>query len=172
LVIFSRKISLAEHIRNMLPMFIVAIIAVFIDQLTKAIARKVVAPVGDIEVIKGFFELSYVENTGAAFGTFSGQNTIFIIIGFAAIILIFVYYKQFIDSTWMKISLGFLLGGALGNLLDRIIFHCVTDFIRVRWWLIHPRWWPNFNIADAAVLIGAIMLILGMIKKSKPEVSS
>lgn len=150
----------------MQPMIIIAVISVFLDQLTKAIVRKIVAPVGVIEVIRGFFELSYAENTGAAFGMFDGKNTIFIFVGFIAIALIFFYYKQFSESTWMKIALGFLLGGALGNLIDRITFHYVTDFIRVRWWLIHLRWWPSFNIADASVCIGAIMLIIGVIRNS------
>ena len=68
----------------------------------------------------------------------------------------------------MKISLGFLLGGAMGNLIDRLIFQYVTDFIRVRWWFLHWRWWPSFNIADASVVVGAIMLIIGMLRSGVP----
>ena len=148
----------------MRPMLIVAILSVFFDQLTKSIIRKVVATRGTVEVIKGYFEISYAENTGAAFGMFQGRNTIFIIINFVAIGFIFLYYRQFKENIWMKVSLGLLLGGALGNLIDRIVFQYVTDFIRLRWWLFHLRWWPSFNIADASVCIGALMLIIGISK--------
>jgi len=70
----------------------------------------------------------------------------------------------------MKLSLGLLLAGALGNLIDRIFFGYVTDFIRVRVWLLRPVWWPNFNIADAAVCIGVAMLVIAMFKNSYKRV--
>ncbi len=161
------KTSLLTHIRAMRPMLISAAIVIFLDQVTKEIVRRTVAISGKIEVIKGYFEISYAENTGAVFGMFRGQNRIFIIISLAAIGFIILYYRQFRENIWMKISLGLLMGGALGNLIDRVIFHYVTDFIRVRWWLMHLRWWPAFNIADASVCVGAAMLIVGMIKRSK-----
>lgn len=161
------KPSLVDHIKSALPMIIPAIIVLLLDQFTKAIVRKYVAPVELIEVIKGFFEISYAENTGAAFGTFAGQNRIFIVVGFIAIIFMLLYYRQFKESLWMKIALGFLLGGAMGNLVDRLVFHYVTDFIRVRYWLFQLRWWPSYNIADAAVFIGAVMLIIGIIRSGR-----
>lgn len=153
----------------MRPMLVVAALTVVFDQLTKAIVRRVIATRGTIEVIRGFFEINYAENTGAAFGMFRGQNSIFIIVGFVAIGFILAYYRQFRENTWMKISLGMLLGGALGNLVDRLVFQYVTDFIHVRWWFLHLRWWPAFNIADAAVFIGVAMLVVGMFKRSKSE---
>ena len=156
--------SLAIQIKIMLPMLIIAGLAISFDQLTKATVRKAVGLGGRIEVIKGYFEISYAQNTGAAFGMFRGQNRIFIIVSFFAIGFIFLYYRQFRESTWMKISLGLILGGALGNLIDRLVFHYVTDFIRVG---LRNAWWPSFNIADASVCIGAVMLILGMIRRSK-----
>lgn len=157
--------SLASQIRIMRPMLAAAAIAVFFDQLTKAIVRRTVATRGAVEVVRGYFEISYAENSGAAFGMFRGRNNIFIVISFAAFVFIFAYYRQFRESIWMKISLGLLLGGALGNLIDRIVFQHVTDFIRVRWWFLHLRWWPAFNIADASVCVGAAMLIVGMLKR-------
>jgi len=167
LAISISRTSLLTNIKAMRPMLIAAAISVFLDQVTKEIIRRTVAVNGRIEVIKNFFEISYTENTGAAFGTFRGQNNIFIVISIAAIGFIILYYRQFKEDIWMKISLGLLMGGALGNLIDRVIFHYVTDFIRVRWWLMHLRWWPVFNIADASVCVGAAMLIVGMIKRSK-----
>ena len=148
-------------------MLTVAALAVLLDQLTKAIVRRFV-PVGStIKVVNSFFSISHLGNTGAAFGLFRGRNTIFIIISFVAIGFIFAYYRQFRANTWMKMALGLLLGGALGNLIDRLIFQSVTDFIRVRWWFLHLRWWPAFNVADASVCIGAALLIVGMLKRSK-----
>ena len=156
----------STHTRLMRPMLIAAIIVIFLDQLTKAMVRKIIITRGTVEVIRGYFQISYAENTGAAFGMFRGQNTIFIVISAVAIVFIFAYYRQFKTSMWMKISLGLLLGGAIGNLTDRVLFHHVTDFIRVKWWLLHWRWWPSFNLADTAVCVGAIMLILGMLTRT------
>ena len=150
-------------------MLIVAALSISLDQITKSIIRATVATRGLIEVIEGYFQIVYAENTGAAFGTFYGKNNLFIVIMIIAIGFIFIYYRQFKENLWMKISLGFLLGGAVGNLIDRLVFQYVTDFIRVRWWFLHWRWWPSFNIADASVVIGAIMLIIGMIKSGAPE---
>ena len=167
LAISISKASLVTHIKTMYPMLAVAAIAIFSDQLTKAIIRRTVAVRGTVEVIKGFFEISYVKNTGAAFGMFRGRNSIFIIVSFFAIGFIFAYYRQFKTNTWVKISLGMILGGALGNLIDRVVFQYVTDFVRVRWWFLRLRWWPTFNIADAAVCIGAAILIVRMFERSK-----
>lgn len=160
----NNKLSLVEQTKSMLPMVIIALTVLLLDQATKALVRRFVAHIGMIEVIKGFFEISYVENTGATFGMFSGQNRIFIVVSFIAIIFMFIYYRQFKDSLWMRVSLGFLLGGAMGNLVDRIVFQYVIDFIRVRYWFLQLRWWPSYNIADAAVCIGAIMLIIGVMR--------
>ena len=158
--ITSDKPSLSTHIKNLIPTLAIAVFIVLFDQVTKLLVRDKLAIVGTIEVIRRFFELSYSENTGAAFGSFQGRNGIFIIVNFLAIIFIFIYYKRFKENMWMKISLGFILGGALGNLIDRLFIGFVTDFIRIRLWFIHSFWWPNFNIADAGVTVGAIILII------------
>ena len=156
-----------KEIKAMRPMIIVAVIAICFDQLTKIIIRRAVASRSTIKVVEGWFHITYAENTGMAFGMLRGWNPVFIIVGFVAIGFIFVYYRQFKASGWMRISLGLLLGGALGNLIDRIIFGYVTDFLQFRWWFVHLRWWPSFNIADACVVAGAIMVILGMFERSK-----
>ena len=149
-------------------MLIVAAIAIILDQLTKIIVRRVIATRGPIEVIKGWFNITYAENTGMAFGIFRGWNPAFIIISIAAIGFIFVYYSKFRASKWMMVSLGLLLGGAMGNLIDRIAFGHVTDFAQLRWWFIRLRWWPSFNVADSCVVIGAAILILEMFGRSEP----
>ena len=145
-------------------MLAIAVVIAGFDQVTKSLIRGKIAIIGTIEVIRGFFEFSYSENTGAVFGTFQGRNGIFIIVGLLAIVFIFIYYSRFKENTWMKISLGLILGGAVGNLTDRLFFGSVTDFIRIR--LTHSFWWPNFNIADSGVTVGAIILIIVLFKDS------
>jgi signal peptidase II len=156
------KTSLSKEIKLIIPLIIIAVLSLSIDQVTKSIVRNELAIRGTVEVIRGYFEFSYSENTGAAFGTFQGRNKIFIIVNLFAIAFIFFYYSKFKESLWMKLSLGLILGGALGNLADRLFFGFVTDFLRVKVWFMHAFWWPNFNIADASVTVGAIMLVISM----------
>jgi signal peptidase II len=160
----KNKINLTNEIKLILPLIIIALVSLSLDQITKTIVRNEIAIRGTVEVIRGFFEISYSENTGAVFGSFQGRNRIFIIVSFLAIIFIFFYYSKFKENLWMKLALGFILGGALGNLTDRIFFGFVTDFLRFKIWFLRPFWWPNFNIADASVTIGALMLFIGMFR--------
>lgn len=162
--IAENKTSLSRKARSILPLIIIAVASLAFDQITKSMVRGQLAIRGTFEVIRGFFELSYSENTGAVFGSFQGRNGIFIVVSILAIIFIFFYYSRFKENLWMKLSLGFILGGALGNLMDRIFFGFVTDFLRFKIWFLRPFWWPNFNIADASVTIGAIMLVIGMFR--------
>lgn len=160
------KPSLITQIKDIMPMLVIAIVILAADQLTKTIVRGKLAVIGTLEVIKGFFELSYSENTGAAFGTFHDKNSVFIVVSLIAIIFIFIYYNRYKENIWMSVSLGFILGGALGNLADRIFFGFVTDFLRFQLWFIHSFWWPNFNIADSGVTVGAIMLVIVLFRDS------
>ncbi len=154
----DEKDNLIQEIRIVLPTIVIMLVVTALDQLTKAIIRDRLASIGGREIIKGFLEFSYSENTGAAFGTFQGRNAIFIVIGVLAIIFISYIYFNMKKSLWVKISFGLILGGALGNLIDRIAYGFVTDFIRVR--VTQSIWWPNFNIADAGITVGAIMFII------------
>ena len=150
--------------RSFFILFGIAFPVLFVDQLTKWLIQENIAhrnpPV--IVIIKDIFELSYTTNTGAAFGLMPGQNLPLIIVTIVAIGFIFVYYRHFQAGLWMKIALGFLLGGALGNFLDRIRFGKVTDFLRFR--LLPDFWWPTFNAADVAVCIGAGMLMVYLLR--------
>jgi signal peptidase II len=151
----NKKDKFIKEIKYMIPMLAIAFVIVALDQWTKAMVRAKLAPIRLIEVIRGFFEFSYSENTGAAFGSFQGKNPVFIVVGIIALAFIFYIFRSLNKSTWMRISFGLILGGALGNLIDRIAFGFVIDFIRIR---VTPSiWWPNFNIADAGITVGAIM---------------
>lgn len=151
-------------IKLFLPLFGITSLVLAADQLTKWLVQEIIVPRNPqvFVVIEGIFELSYTTNTGAAFGLMRGQNLILTIITIVAIGFIFVYYKQYLHSLWMRIALSVLLGGALGNFLDRIRHGEVTDFLRFR--LLPNFWWPTFNLADVAVCVGAGMLMIHLLR--------
>jgi signal peptidase II len=112
-----------------------------------------------IPIIPGFFNLRHDRNTGAAFGVLAGHRILLILITIAALAFIFAYYLRFRESPWMQVSLGFLLGGAIGNFIDRIHLGEVVDFLQFGI-ASKKLFWPTFNIADVSVCIGAGMLIV------------
>ncbi|MAG50136.1 signal peptidase II [archaeon] len=122
--------------------FLIPIIIVFFDQLTKFLSKD-----------KHFFIVNYQENYGAAFSILQGQLLIFIAVAILVIFLIFFYYNK----VKYKIGLLFILGGTIGNLIDRIFLGLVRDFIDL-------KIWPVFNIADSANVIGAAILAYYLIK--------
>ena len=109
-----------------------------------------------IPAIGNFFRIVHWRNTGVAFGLFQGSGWIFTIVGVGIVILIILFYKQVSDgpAAW-RIALGLQLGGAIGNLIDRITRGYVVDFL----WF---GKFPVFNIADSAIVIGAAILIIYM----------
>lgn len=148
-----------NHIKTLL---LVSGCVIVSDQLTKFIVISKMAFGSSKSVVKGLLDISYITNSGAAFGLLRGWNPLFIIVTFIAIVFIFLYYRHFKEDLWMKVALGFLLGGAIGNLIDRIRINQVIDFINF-------RWWPSFNVADISVCIGAGMLLVKIIKGEKGE---
>lgn len=148
-----------NHIKTLL---LVSGCVIVLDQLTKFIVISKMAFGSSKSVVKGLLDISYITNSGAAFGLLRGWNPLFIIVTFIAIVFIFLYYRHFKEDLWMKVALGFLLGGAIGNLIDRIRINQVIDFINF-------RWWPSFNVADISVCIGAGMLLVKIIKGEKGE---
>ena len=157
--------------------FWITLIVVILDQISKYAVRNWV-DFGNGNIIKvtdKFFWLTKVQNTGAAFSfTFGNENLnriIFIVVSFAASILI-GYYITKSECKIEKIALSLVLGGAIGNLLDRIFLGSVTDFI---WWdfpdIIMYRW-PVFNIADSAIVVAITLMIIYYIfgnKENKME---
>ena len=134
--------------------FSTALIIVLLDQLTKFLIRKNLQLNESIPIIKNIFHLTYLKNTGSAFSLFQGYNLFFIIFSVIVIISTFYFIKKIKESQkLMQFAAGLLLGGTLGNLIDRIIYGRVTDFIDF-------RIWPVFNIADSAVTISVILLII------------
>ena len=131
--------------------------AVFIfDQISKEFIR-LWMPLGDSWPSTGFLRIVHGTNTGSAFGLFAGFTNLLIlasILGIAAVL--YYFYRQGNNAIALRISLGLIVGGALGNLFDRVVFGKVVDFISV-------GWWPSFNIADSAISVGLFLVIFTMI---------
>jgi len=134
--------------------FFIALLVVFLDQITKYLARSFISPFGSIEILP-FLNFVSVRNEGAAFGLFKGfGNSTFIAISAAAII--FVLYLM-VKAREKGPGLALILGGAAGNLIDRVFFGSVTDFIDLFAGRFH---WPAFNIADSALTVGLLLMLL------------
>ena len=143
-----------------IPLISVAIPMLILDWITKWLVQTHITQISEvIPIIPGFFNLRHDRNSGAAFGVLAGHRILLILITIAALGFIFAYYLRFRESRWMQVSLGFLLGGAIGNFIDRIRLGEVVDFLQFG---IASKglFWPTFNIADVSVCIGAGMLIV------------
>jgi signal peptidase II len=150
------KVSPSKYRGKLRLLLIVAALVVTLDQLSKlwAAANR---PPTHIE-LTCFFDLVYFENTGSIFGLFYGHTELFIALGIAASVVILVFLYYFPPATTLgTLSFALILGGAVGNLIDRIRLGYVIDFIRIHWQAIF--FWPAFNIADAALTVGILMLI-------------
>ncbi len=140
-----------------------ASLALILDQATKIWARNSL-PVGPngygirVPVIENFFDWAISQNAGSAFGLFSGWQWPLTIVGFLALGLIYwMFTKTKDDQIRLIVALGLVAGGAVGNLIDRVAFGTVTDFIV---WRYYETAWPTFNIADVALVIGVGLLFL------------
>lgn len=131
--------------------FLTAGAVVIIDQVTKAIAVTKLASAVSVPAIGKIVSFTLIKNTGAAFGLFKYQTTAFIFISVAAIAFTVFYLAN--KKTSFCLALALILGGAAGNLIDRLRFGYVVDFIDL-------HFWPVFNIADSCITIGAITLFV------------
>ncbi|MDY0234408.1 MAG: signal peptidase II [Gudongella sp.] len=140
--------------------FIVSILIVVADQLTKYLAVEFLMDKRPIVLINNLIELHFVKNYGAAFGIMQNKRWFFIVITLIVLmaIIIFIIKNNYILHKLTKIALGSLLGGATGNLIDRIRLSYVVDFIKVDLGRLYD--FPVFNIADIFIVVGTILLVL------------
>lgn len=162
--------------RKNIVLFIFGAIAVIVlDQITKAVITEKLFMYGSHKVIDGFFNLVYVMNPGAAFGFLGGAPEIFRYLFFISVtvlaILLIIYYilKNKSQDVLVVISLTLIFGGAVGNLIDRIRFGAVVDFLD---FYIGTWHWPAFNVADSAISVGAVLMIWEMLVSRKKTSSS
>jgi len=147
---------------KMWPFFSITSLIVLIDQLSKLYIRVNIPLNTSIPIVRGIFRITHVENSGAAFGLLQNQTMLFIIVSFLTIALIFFYWRHIPRSTgWVYTALALVAGGAIGNLIDRIHLGKVVDFFDF-------GIWPVFNVADAAIVIGVVILLfISMFESSK-----
>lgn len=137
---------------------ILSIIFLIIDQITKILVVNQLLPGENIEIIKNIFSIIYTNNTGAAFSILLGKR-IFLIVVAVLIIGVLLYYikRNKIEKKIDIIALSFVIGGSLGNLVDRIVRGYVIDFISIK---IGNYNFPIFNVADILIVVGVFLLLL------------
>jgi signal peptidase II len=157
------KVSPGKYRGRLRLFLIVAALVVVLDQLSKLWVRANLFLTDKIELLPGFLELVRVDNSGAIFGLFSNHTEVLIALGIAGsvIILVFLYYFPPTTTVGM-VSFALILGGAVGNLIDRICLNYVTDFLNIH--LQDLFYWFPFNIADAALIVGIFTLIYYLYK--------
>jgi signal peptidase II len=154
---------------------LIIVVVVVLDQITKYIVKTSMYLHQSIPVIGNFFQFTYVENSGMAFGVRLGNPVVFMGLSIVAAILVFYYLYRMRGHNWLpQIALAFISAGAIGNLYDRFVYGRVIDFLDFEFWDINiPTFkiigmnfsgysmtrWPVFNVADMAVTCGMIIII-------------
>lgn len=149
-------------------LIIVSIITLVLDQATKLYIARTLPLHTMISVIENFFTITYLRNKGAAFGmlaTSPWRLPFFILVSLVAgAVIIVVINKLRDDQKIASFALSLIFAGALGNLIDRISYGEVIDFIYVHW---YDHYWPAFNVADSAICVGVFLLALDMIREEQ-----
>lgn len=141
--------------------FAIAVSSLFIDQITKILIGIFFALDAKVVVIKKFFSIHFIENYGAAWSLFSNKVDFLIIISLGAIFIIYRYMYHFKHNKRNNIAFGLILGGIVGNLIDRIFLGYVRDFLSFK---IFSYDYPVFNFADTFIVIGIVLLIFAILK--------
>ena len=135
------------------------------DQLLKKLFSGTMQLGESIPVLPGIFHLTYIQNPGAAFGLFENQTLFFIAIAaFLLAFLAFAYKELAAQGIWVRFGMSLLAGGAVGNLLDRVRFGAVIDYLDF-------RIWPIFNLADIGICLGAALIVWGLLREEGRETS-
>ena len=150
----------ARNAAALLPWLALALLVIIVDQITKTLILGSFQ-LGDSRSVTSFFNIVRVHNTGAAFSFLAGasgwQRWFFVGLGFAAALFIVWMLRSHAGQPLFSIALALILGGALGNVIDRLLHGYVVDFIQVH----YGGWYfPSFNVADSAITVGAVCLIL------------
>lgn len=112
-------------------------------------------------VLPAGFNLTYLRNTGAVWGTFQYQNEWLILLSLSVLMLMAIFYRWLVDNRGVqRLAMGLLLGGITGNLIDRIKLGWVVDFLDFYWGAWH---WPSFNIADSAICLGVVLYLISIV---------
>lgn len=154
-------------LKNREIIYSVACVLLMIDQVVKLLVRSNISLMDEIIVIPNFFSLYYIENTGAAFSIFSGAVVILIV--FSLLVLAFLHFYMISDNTMSylrKVGLGVIIGGIIGNLVDRILYGAVIDYLSFQFFGYH---FPVFNIADIGITVGFLILVIDVFRSDVHE---
>lgn len=161
----TKKKNPSRLMRNLKFLGLLVLVSSFViavDQFLKIMVLRLLVYGDSIPVIEGFFSLTLVFNTGAAFGILQGKKDLFLILPVLTIIFILILYIRAKEKQKIAIPLGLLLGGTIGNFIDRLRFGYVVDFFD----LFFRSWhWPAFNIADSCICLGVFLLLFRLMEK-------
>ncbi len=141
----------------------IAGVAVLVDQITKWYIRQHFALYESLSVVDSFFRITYARNAGGAFGLLNQGARVwrlpfFLMASCVAVVVLLMFVRRVQPGQWwLLVALGSILGGALGNLIDRMMSGEVTDFLDVYWRDYH---WPTFNVADSCITVGMVILVV------------
>ncbi len=156
-------------VAGFLPWLMLPVVLVVLDQLLKVLMVAWIGPDADrhlVDVLGDVFSFEYVENRGAAFGIFGSATDTLAIISIAIVaVAVMMLWREHRKNPLAALAISLIVGGALGNLIDRIFRGFVVDFIAV-------GWWPRFNLADSAVTIGVLLLLWAMIQEDRTQRTS
>jgi signal peptidase II len=151
---------------------LISVAALVLDRVTKWQVQRKIELHDGITIIPGFFRLIHLENPGAAFGFFSETPTptkLALLIGLSIVALVpvsILLWRSSRTFSSTSVGLALILGGAIGNLWDRLLHHRVTDFLL---FYHHQYEWPAFNFADSAIVVGAILLVVDLLFNQTPK---
>jgi len=153
-------------------LLVISIVIIILDQITKAIILNHLELYHSIQIIPGFFSITHIHNPGGAFGFLANQSPavrviVFLFVSILALGFIFYFYHKTPEThKWLATGFALIFGGAIGNLIDRVRFGTVVDFLDV---YINNLHWPAFNVADSAITIGMGVFIYHIITKKMPD---
>ena len=152
--------------------YLISLAIVLLDQFAKLLVVRSMRLGQNIPIVPGFFDLTFVLNPGAAFSLFATmpewvRNPFFILISVAAAVLIVAYRSRYVrENRLASVSLALILGGAIGNLIDRLRYGVVVDFLDAHIYQYH---WPIFNVADSSISVGVALLLVEMLLEWRRE---
>lgn len=169
----NRRGPAASHPWAALPLYAIALAVTALDQASKLVIVSAMRLGQSVPVIPGLFDISYVLNPGAAFGILASRSSafrspFFVLVSLLAICLIVYYYHQHLHepARLPAAALGLILGGAVGNLIDRLRLGMVIDFLDFH---VSGYHWPAFNVADASISVGVGLMLLQMLREWRRE---
>ena len=163
---------MTSNVRGRLPYLVLVAAILALDRWTKLLIQSRLDLDDTVSVIDGFFNITYVRNTGVAFGIFSSISSpaksvlLSAFAALAAVLVIGYSLRTPIGNRLVHVALALILGGALGNLYDRVAYGYVVDFLE---FYLRTYHWPSFNVADSAISIGVILLAIGITRNETPR---